>query len=139
MKTYVTILSIIITSTAFAKEYHVRADRPLKTISAAAELAQPGDVITVHAGIYRERVNPPRGGTSDTKRITYQAAPGEKVVITGSEVIKGWTRDKNDAWKVTIPNKFFGAFNPYSDRIHGDWCSNPRGTTPAQYTSMATG
>jgi alpha-L-arabinofuranosidase len=127
MKTYITILTIIIASTALATDYHVGADRPLKTISAAAELAQPGDVITVHAGIYRERVSPPRGGESDAKRITYQAAPGEKVVITGSEVIKGWEKAGGDTWKVTILNKFFGAFNPYIERIHGDWCSNPRG------------
>ena len=26
-------------------------------------------------------------------------------------------------WTVTIPNSFFGAFNPYSDIIHGDWFS----------------
>ena len=30
---------------------------PLRTIQHAAELAQPGDVITVHAGTYRERIN----------------------------------------------------------------------------------
>jgi hypothetical protein len=36
---------------------------------AAAAVAQPGDVITVHAGIYRERVTPPRGGNSDSERI----------------------------------------------------------------------
>ncbi len=127
------------TTTADARarqEYHVSphgddANRGsqrsmLKTISAAAQLAQPGDMITVHEGLYRERVNPPRGGTSDRKRIVYQAAPGEKVVIKGSEVIKGWVNVKNDTWKVTIPNRFFGDFNPYHDLIHGDWFK-PRG------------
>ncbi len=93
----------------------------LKTISAAARLAQPGDTILVHAGIYRERINPPRGGESDTKRIVYQAALGEEVVITGSEVVKNWEKLDNDTWKVTIPNRFFGQFNPYSDLLHGDW------------------
>ncbi|MEI6606096.1 MAG: DUF1565 domain-containing protein, partial [Verrucomicrobiota bacterium] len=38
---------------------------PLRTIQHAADLAQAGDVITVHAGVYRERVIPPRGGQSD--------------------------------------------------------------------------
>ena len=37
-------------------------DHELRTISAAAERARPGDTITVHAGTYRERVDPPRGG-----------------------------------------------------------------------------
>ena len=59
---------------------------PLRTIQHAAELAQPGDIITVHAGVYRERVNPPRGGISDTQRIVYQAAKGERVEVKGSEM-----------------------------------------------------
>lgn len=99
---------------------------PLRTIQRAAELAQAGDVITVHAGVYRERVNPPRGGESDAKRVVYQAAPGEKVEIKGSEVVKDWVKVKGDVWKATLPNSFFGNFNPYSDRIHGDWF-DPKG------------
>ena len=94
---------------------------PLRTIQHAAELAEPGDVITVHAGIYRERVNPPRGGSSDAKRIVYQAAPGERVTISGAEPAKHWERVQGDVWKTTLPNSFFGRFNPYSDTIHGDW------------------
>jgi alpha-N-arabinofuranosidase len=94
---------------------------PFLTISAAAAVAQPGDIVTVHKGVYRERVIPPRGGTSDTNRIVYQAAPGERVQITGAESVKNWTKAKNDVWKVTIPNSFFGHFNPYNDLIHGDW------------------
>lgn len=119
-----------------AREYHVSvkgddtnkgtAKAPFKTISKAAEVAQPGDVITVHEGTYRERINPLRGGESDQKRIVYQVIPGEKVVIKGSEVIKGWRKVQNDTWKVAIPNSFFGDFNPYSDLIHGDWF-NPKG------------
>jgi alpha-L-arabinofuranosidase len=119
-----------------AREYHVSvkgddtntgtAKAPFRTISRAAKVAQPGDIITVHEGTYRERVSPPRGGRSDQERIVYQAAPGEKVVIKGSEVIKGWRKIQNDTWKVVIPNSFFGDFNPYSDLIHGDWF-NPKG------------
>jgi alpha-N-arabinofuranosidase len=96
---------------------------PLRTIQRAAELAQPGDVITVHEGVYRERVNPPRGGESDAQRIVYQAAPGEKVEIKGSEVVKGWVPVQAGVWKLALPNSFFGRFNPYSDRLHGDWFS----------------
>ena len=75
----------------------------------------------MHEGVYRERINPPRGGESDTKRIVYQAAPGEKVEIKGSEVVKNWVKVQDDVWKVTLPNSFFGSFNPYSDLIRGDW------------------
>ena len=28
---------------------------------------------------------------------------------------------QDDVWKATLPNSFFGDFNPYSDLIHGDW------------------
>jgi hypothetical protein len=34
---------------------------PLRTIQRAADLAQPGDTVTVHAGVYRERANPTPG------------------------------------------------------------------------------
>jgi alpha-N-arabinofuranosidase len=116
---------------ASAKEFHVSVDgddankgsasKPFRTISSAARVAQPGDVITVHAGVYRERIAPPRGGTSDRKRIVYQAARGEKVEVKGSEVVKNWVKVQDDVWKVVLPNAFFGSFNPYSDLIHGDW------------------
>jgi len=99
---------------------------PFRTISAAAKLAQSGDVITVHEGIYRESINPPRGGESDQNRITYQSAEGENVTITGSEPIKDWEHVENDTWKSTLPNSFFGDFNPYLDLISGDWF-NPLG------------
>ncbi|NUQ62576.1 MAG: right-handed parallel beta-helix repeat-containing protein [Pirellulales bacterium] len=114
-----------------AGEFHVAAQgddshpgtqaAPLRTVQRAADLAQPADVITVHEGVYREWVKPPRGGESDTKRIVYQAAPGEKVEIKGSEVVKNWVKVQDGVWKVTLPNSFFGGFNPYSDLIHGDW------------------
>jgi hypothetical protein len=95
--------------------------RPLRTISAAARLAQPGDTITVHAGTYRERITPPRGGESDSRRITYQAAPGETVWIKGSEVAKDWKPYRGDVWVLTLPKSYFKTYNPYTDLIEGDW------------------
>jgi alpha-N-arabinofuranosidase len=114
-----------------AAEFHVAlqgddgqdgsAAKPYRTISAAAKVAQPGDLVTVHEGVYRERVSPPRGGETDANRITYPAAPGEKVEITGSEAVRNWEKVQDDTWKVVVPNAFFGGFNPYADEIHGDW------------------
>ena len=136
MKTMIALLLLaLMPQFTSATEFHVSVkgndsnrgtkDSPLRTIQRAAELAQPGDVITVHEGVYRERVNPPRGGTSDKKRIVYQAAPGEKVEIKGSEAAKNWTKVQDDVWKVTLPNSFIGGFNPYNDLIRGDWF-NPK-------------
>ena len=59
------------------------AERPFRTINLAAAVAQPGDTVVVHAGEYREWVKPRRGGLSDTRRITYEAAAGEHVVDQG--------------------------------------------------------
>ncbi|MCP4313414.1 MAG: hypothetical protein GY790_19325 [Bacteroidetes bacterium] len=94
--------------------------RPLRTIQAAAKLAQAGDTILVKAGIYREEVQPPRGGTRD-KPITYLAAPDEDVSIRGSEQISGWINEGNGLWLATIDNKMFDGFNPYTTNVAGAW------------------
>ncbi|GIE36152.1 hypothetical protein Ait01nite_091970 [Actinoplanes italicus] len=97
------------------------AERPFRTINRAAELARPGDTVVVHAGEYREWVKPRRGGLSDSRRITYQAAEGEHVVIKGSERITGWTPDEGTVWTATVPNTLFGEFNPFAEELAGDW------------------
>jgi alpha-N-arabinofuranosidase len=91
-------LLILVTSMATAKEYHVAkngdnrnsgtSESPFLSIQAAANVAQPGDIITVHEGIYRERITPPRGGESETKRIVYQVAEGEKVEVKDLLILK---------------------------------------------------
>ncbi|QAY70837.1 right-handed parallel beta-helix repeat-containing protein [Xylanimonas protaetiae] len=101
---------------------------PLLTIGAAAALAHPGDTVVVHEGVYREWVNPPRGGTAGAP-ITYQAARGadglyEPVTISGAEVVTGWhphPGPTGGVWVATVPNAVFGARNPYTERIGGDW------------------
>ena len=125
------IVCTLVCMVAESKEYHVSVkgndanggteNAPFRTIGKAADTAFPGDVVTVHAGTYREWINPPRGGTSDTQRIVYRAAPGEKVEIKGSEAVTGWVKEKDGVWKVTLPNTFFGNYNPYVDLIYGDW------------------
>jgi hypothetical protein len=106
------------------------AAAPLLTIGAAAALARPGDTVVVHEGVYREWVNPPRGGTAAAP-ITYQAALGadglyEPVTISGAEVITDWRPHAGSAaaghvWVTTVPNALFGSRNPYAERIGGDW------------------
>jgi len=128
------IILVLMISMVSAKEYHVsvkgndknegNASKPFKTINFAAQLAQPGDVVTVHSGTYREWINPARGGESDAKRIVYRAATGEVVDIKGSEVLQGWKKEKDGVWKVIVPNSFFGDYNSCKDMVHGDWCDN---------------
>lgn len=135
MKQFTSILlaSCLCCSMANAKEYHVAVTgsdagagtsaEPFKTINRAAQAALPGDTVTVHAGTYREWVNPLNGGESEHKRILYRAADGEKVEIKGSELVTGWQKDKKakGVWKVVLPNSFFGNYNPFNDRLYGDW------------------
>jgi len=121
----------LLSNKADANEYHVSLNgndnysghksMPFRNISAASKIAQPGDTITVHEGIYRERVIPLNGGTNDLNRILYRAADGEKVIIKGSEAIKNWKLIEGTVWKVVIPNSFFGSYNPYIDLLTGDW------------------
>jgi hypothetical protein len=129
-KTNILILLLVAGSLAYGKEYHVSVKgndanqgtetAPFRSIGRAA---YAGDVITVHAGTYREWVNPPRGGTGEDARIVYRTAPGEQVEIRGSEIVNTWTKEAGGVWKVTLPNSFFGDYNPYVDLIYDDWFS----------------
>ncbi len=67
--------------------------RPFRTINKAAQLLRPGERVVIASGTYRECVRPARGGTSPSQMISSEAAPGAKVVIKGSEVLKdGWVQ-----------------------------------------------
>ncbi|MFA6287565.1 MAG: right-handed parallel beta-helix repeat-containing protein [Opitutaceae bacterium] len=90
-------------------------DRPLKTINAAAQQAEPGDTVLVYSGVYRERVTPARGGVAG-QPIIYRVAPGEHAVVKGSERCSDWKTHPGYAGVVTadlaalIPA---GVSNPY--------------------------
>ncbi|MFV0429968.1 MAG: right-handed parallel beta-helix repeat-containing protein [Arachnia sp.] len=94
---------------------------PFRTINRAAAAAMPGDTVTVHEGVYREWVKPVRGGRSHARRITFQAADGERVVVTGAERVTSWVSVEGNVWSVTLDNSIFGDFNPYLETVDGDW------------------
>ncbi len=98
---------------------------PFRTISKAAQVALSKDVVIVHEGTYREWVKPAHSGASNTDRIIYKAAEGEKVIIKGSEQITGWERLEGTVWKVILPNSMFGDYNPYKEPLYGDWFIYP--------------
>ena len=97
------------------------AAAPYRTISKAAQVARPGDVVTVHAGTYREWVKPARGGTGEDARITYRAAAGDEVLIKGSERITSWADEGGGVWVAEVPNALFGDYNPYALTLSGGW------------------
>lgn len=108
-------------------------DRPWKTIGRAAAALEPGDRVIVKQGVYREWVRPVRSGLGPRRMITYQAAPGQTVVIRGSEQITGpWKastyagRPRNDlAWSVELPETLFDGYNPFAEPNVIDAESNP--------------
>lgn len=132
-KSMVSMCLLLLVTNLFAREYHVSVggndaangsvEKPLRTINRAAQLALPGDTVTVHQGTYREWIDPLNGGESNVRRILYRAAENEKVEVKGSELVTGWKREKKNkqVWKVVLPNRFFGNYNPFNDRLYGDW------------------
>ncbi|MBQ9747780.1 MAG: right-handed parallel beta-helix repeat-containing protein [Clostridia bacterium] len=126
-----------------AREYHVAkngcdkalgtAENPFLTISRAARVADEGDTVIVHEGVYREYVSPENGARSELHRITYTAAEGEHVVIKGSEIVSGWV-SCGAYWRTVVSNTLFGAYNPYSEPIDGDWLVRP--LDPPCHTGM---
>jgi alpha-N-arabinofuranosidase len=87
-------------------------EHPFLTINHAARLAKAGERVIIHSGIYRELIRPKFSGEGADRMITYEAAPGEQVIIRGSRVI-------NTSWKYSIdPNdkenmaRASGAINP---------------------------
>jgi hypothetical protein len=69
-------------------------ERPFKTIGKAAQVLQPGERVVIASGTYRECVRPARGGSGPAQMISYEAAPGAKVFVKGSEILNnGWQQE----------------------------------------------
>lgn len=123
------------TDAAKIKEIHVDCnalqggdgarDTPVNTIQAAADIAQPGDVVIVHGGVYRENVNPKRGGYDEYSRITYTVAEGEHAIIKGSEILGNWDLVDGTIWHASVANDVFHGCNPYALPLEGDWLERP--------------
>jgi len=98
--------------------------KPWRTIGKAAAVLQPGERVTIHAGVYREWVKPVRGGAGVEAMIGYEAAPGADVVLKGSdEWTPEWTPTANQdrpagspsTWRTVLsPDLFAGAPNPFA-------------------------
>lgn len=97
---------------------------PFRTINHAAQIAVAGDTVRVFGGVYREWVNPKNAGLENA-RIVYEAVEGEKPVIKGSEVVTDWERLDGTVWKKVLPNSMFGCWNPYAQKVEGDWLTKP--------------
>ncbi|MBR1606592.1 MAG: hypothetical protein IJ664_02700, partial [Clostridia bacterium] len=99
-------------------------ETPFRHIDDAARVAVAGDEIIVAPGVYREYVNPRNAGTED-KRITYRSEIPLGAVITGAEAVTGWTPYEGNVWTARVNNGIFGAYNPYTTFVCGDWYFAP--------------
>lgn len=114
--------------------------RPFRTIGRAAQVLRPGQRVVVGGGVYRERVQPARGGTSPSKMIGYQAAPGADVVIRGSRVVtETWRRSGRvgRVWRLSLAEQGLGDDSPFATPNVSDaqfdimpWAERLRGTKP---------
>ena len=107
--------------------------KPFKTIARAAAILKPGERVIIKQGVYRELVVPKRGGDGADKMITYEAAKGEEVILTGSIVLdknkwekgRGWKYAKHEPytedasgtiagiWQYDFDGSLFGGYNPF--------------------------
>ncbi len=74
---------------------------PFATIQHAATQIQPGYTVYIREGVYRETVTPPQSGAAGYP-ITFEAYNGEEVIISGCDLITGWTNSSGDIWQATV-------------------------------------
>jgi hypothetical protein len=84
--------------------------QPLRTIQHCADLAAPGDICTVHSGVYRETVRPTRSGSA-TAHIRLEAAAGECVTVSGADVLAGsWLQYQGSIYTSPVHGNFVQLF-----------------------------
>lgn len=104
------------------------AAHPFQTINAAAQVAIPGTRVLIHAGTYRETVQPAMGGLDPTKMISYEAWQGEEVLVKASVEVKdfnpsvGWRLARGfrskapegvNVWEIELNPDDFKGYNPF--------------------------
>jgi hypothetical protein len=118
--------------TRYTKTYHVDQQNPrasdenvgteqlpFRTINRAAQVVRPGERVWIHAGVYREMVEPRLSGEGPDRMIAYEAVPGEQVIVKGSRVVEGrWESSSRQfagrsrqysrrLWMTTLPDAWF--------------------------------
>lgn len=73
---------------------------PLQTIQRAADLAQPGDLVLIGPGVYRESVTVPTSGTA-THPIVFRGSAPDAIIDGADETIFNgvtWAAEGNGIW-----------------------------------------
>ena len=84
---------------------------PLASLAKACAIARPGETIILRDGVYREVLAPKHDG------VTIRAMKGEKVTISGADLIEGWKREVDGSWSASLaaePKKLMRDGRPWS-------------------------
>jgi hypothetical protein len=87
------------------------ADKPFRTIGAAAKVVKAGDTVVIGGGVYRESVAVSADGSAEAP-ITFRPADGERVVVTGADLITRWEKaplangDLANVFRTPWPHRF---------------------------------
>ena len=91
-------------------------DKPFLTINKAAQTVRPGERVLVKSGVYRELIQPRLGGEGPDKMISYETAPGARVIVKGSQIFSpDWKESKkgNHTYSAVLSDNLFGPYNPF--------------------------
>ncbi|MGB2864795.1 MAG: right-handed parallel beta-helix repeat-containing protein [Sedimentisphaerales bacterium] len=99
----------------------IEQQEQVRTIGRAAALAEPGDTVIIHSGIYREAVVIEKSGLSNNP-IKFQAAAGAGAIMTGADRISEWTEVKGDdrIYSTPWPHAFI-AWNRHNTHPDDDY------------------
>jgi hypothetical protein len=125
------VISFFSVVNAHAGEYFVAVDgsdsnpgswrQPFRTIQKAADIAKPGDTCYVRGGVYREGVSVKGSGT-EGRPICFEAWPGEVVILSGTEPIRGrWSLHKGAIYKMKAGREFDQLFVDGKMMIEARW------------------
>lgn len=118
---------------------------PFRTIARAGQAAQAGDVVLLRGGTYRETFAPANSGQAGNP-IIFAGFPNEDVIISGYDLVTGWTSEGNGIYQATVasPAKFHVLINGESAiearwPNHNSWeiLESPRGTVTSASNSGA--
>jgi hypothetical protein len=85
---------------------------PLASLVKACAIAQPGETIVLRGVVYREVLAPKKSG------VTIRAMRGEKVTISGADLIEGWKREAEGSWSAPLaaePKRILRDGQPWSE------------------------
>lgn len=99
----------------------IEQQQQARTIAQVAAIVEPGDKVIIHSGIYREAVIIENSGRPDNP-ITFQAAAGAGVIMTGADRISEWAEVKGDSriYSTSWPHKFI-TWNRYNTHPDDDY------------------